>query len=71
MVPTLSLSISDFTLADAGNLAGPTPECPRAYSRTGSLAAVTGLALCWAFPAQSTPNSIANGAVALARPGRG
>jgi hypothetical protein len=45
MVPTLSLGISDFTLADSANLAGPTPQCPTALSSSGSLRAVNGRGL--------------------------
>jgi hypothetical protein len=42
MVPTLPFSISDFTLADTGNLGVPTPECPMAFSPGGRFAAVNG-----------------------------
>jgi lipoprotein-anchoring transpeptidase ErfK/SrfK len=52
MVPTLSLGISDFTLADTRNLAGPTPECPMALSSGGSLTAVNGRG----FAPQPFPN---------------
>jgi hypothetical protein len=42
MVPTLSWRIGDFTLADAGNVAVPTPEGPMASHPGGSEAAVNG-----------------------------
>jgi hypothetical protein len=45
MVPTLSLRSGDFTLADAGSLAVPTPECPMALGPGGSEAAVNGFGL--------------------------
>jgi hypothetical protein len=47
MVPILSSGISDFTLADTGNLAGTMPGCARAFSSRGSCAGVTGWALGW------------------------
>jgi len=68
MVPTLSLDVSDFTLADMGNLARPTPECPMAFGPGSSLGAAGGYAPTpGAFPQQPTRTTIANSAVALAR----
>jgi hypothetical protein len=42
MVLTLSWRTSDFTAADRGNVAVPTPECPMAFRPGGSDAAVDG-----------------------------
>jgi len=42
MVLTLPLNSSEFTVADTGNLALPTPELPMAFRPGGSDAAVNG-----------------------------
>jgi hypothetical protein len=42
MVQILSRGISDFTFADAGNLAVPMPESPLAFRRGSRLEAVDG-----------------------------
>jgi hypothetical protein len=47
MAPTLSLRISDLTLADIGNLAVLAPQCPIAFSPGDSLAAVNGYGSTW------------------------
>jgi len=40
MVPNLAFGVGEFTLADIGNLAVPTLECPMAFSSAGSLTAL-------------------------------
>src|SRR5262249_57045906 len=56
VVPTLSVSISDFTLTGTGNLADPTPECPIAFSPRGSEAARNG----YDFALGSVPSNRSN-----------
>jgi hypothetical protein len=67
MVPTLSWRISDFTLADTGNVARPTPECPMAFRPDGSSTAVT----LYGFKPQPLPSNRShhdsNSGVVLAR----
>jgi hypothetical protein len=45
MVPTFSLGMREFTLAESGSLAAPTPQCPMAFRPGGGLAAVKGYGL--------------------------
>jgi hypothetical protein len=46
VVPTLSFSISDFTVGDTGSLAVVTPQSPTAFSSGGSLTTVNGRGFC-------------------------
>ena len=54
MVPTLSLGIREFTLAESVSLAVPTPQCPMAFRLRGSPEDGDGL------PRGSSPRNGAN-----------
>jgi hypothetical protein len=67
VVPTLSLRISDFTLADTGNVAVLTPECPMAFRTDDCSAAVNFYGFTpEPFPATARTTISSNGVV-LAR----